>query len=118
MRAGIRRYLSNGTAANDEKSVLTRAGIRLDSAARTVKLNEAEIDLTRAEFDLLAMLMRKPRQVFTRNLLLESLTQNGYQALDRTVDVHIASIRRKLGDCPQKPRFIRTARGVGYSFVQ
>ena len=118
MRAGIRRYLLDGNPANDGKSVLTRAGIHLDSAARTVRLNEAEIDLTRAEFDLLAMLMRKPRQVFTRNLLLESLTQNGYQALDRTVDVHIASIRRKLGDSPQKPRFIRTARGVGYSFVQ
>ncbi len=118
IRAGIRRYSSSNVTTTEVETAMDRAGIHLDPASRTVALNGKEIELTRAEFDLLAILMGKPRQVFTRSLLLESLTQNGYQALDRTVDVHIASLRRKLGDCPQKPRYIRTARGLGYSFAQ
>ncbi|TWP45834.1 response regulator [Lentzea tibetensis] len=91
-------------------SVLEVGAVRLDVGQRRSWAAGSEVSLTSTEFDLLAHLMRHPRQVFSREQLLSSVW--GYAALGtRTVDVHIAQLRAKLRD--DSP--IRTVRGVGYS---
>jgi DNA-binding response OmpR family regulator len=106
VRSVLRR--SAGGPAGD---VLELGTTRVDVARRRVWTDGAEIALTSTEFDLLAALMRRPGQVFERAQLLSMVW--GYEAVagTRTVDVHIAQLRAKLG--PASP--IRTVRGVGYS---
>ena len=85
--------------------------VRLDPGTRRVEVADAEIDLTATEFDLLAALLRRPGQVFTREQLLSTVWGTADYSGSRTVDVHVAQLRAKLG--PDAP--IRTHRGVGYS---
>lgn len=68
------------------------------------------------EFDLLALLLEHPGQVFTRLQLLERAQGSVYEGYERTIDVHIKNLRKKLGDDSQDPRYIETVRGVGYRF--
>jgi DNA-binding response OmpR family regulator len=86
----------------------------IDTDAREVYVDGVEVELTRLEFDLLETLTARPRVVFTRAKLLELVWGPNWFGDDRVVDVHISSLRRKLGDDPQSPRFIQTVRGVGY----
>ena len=98
-----------GPAASTPLSV---AGVTLDSGQRRVHFGGAEVSLTTTEFDLLAKLMSAQAQVFSREQLLSSVWGQADYGLGRTVDVHIAQLRAKLGD----PNPIRTVRGIGYSF--
>jgi two-component system phosphate regulon response regulator OmpR len=76
-----------------------------------------EIPLTRMEFELLEVLVQRPRRPLTRDQLL-NLTQNrDWDPFDRSVDIRIARLRRKIESDPEKPQYIRTVRGVGYMFV-
>jgi DNA-binding response OmpR family regulator len=85
--------------------------VRLDPTTRRVEVAGAEVRLTATEFDLLAALLRRPGQVFSREQLLSTVWGTADYGGSRTVDVHVAQLRAKLG--PQAP--IRTHRGVGYS---
>lgn len=91
--------------------IITVGRVSLDRSARRVSVDGDDIPLTATEFDLLAYLMERPGRVITRDLLLEEVW--GYAAVvgTRTVDVHIAQVRAKLGDASP----LRTVRGVGYS---
>ncbi|MGA1479951.1 MAG: response regulator transcription factor [Candidatus Nanopelagicales bacterium] len=97
--------------AGDPSDVITLGRVSLDRAGRRVSVDGEEVILTATEFDLLAYLMERPGRVITRDLLLEEVW--GYAAVvgTRTVDVHIAQVRAKLGDASP----VRTVRGVGYS---
>lgn len=86
----------------------------IDPAAREVLLGGTPVELTRTEFDLLDALSGQPRIVFTRGQLLERVWGEGWFGDDHLVDVHVANVRRKLGDDSRTPRYIRTVRGVGY----
>ncbi len=88
----------------------------VDPARRRVTLDGEEVELTRTEFDLLAALGRDPGVVVQRADLLESVWGPDYDD-DHLIDVHIANLRRKLGDQADAPRFIETVRGVGYRMV-
>jgi DNA-binding response OmpR family regulator len=95
----------------ESSSTLEVGAVHLDLGARRVFVGERAVELTTTEFDLIAHLMRRPGWVFTRDQLLTEVW--GYSAVagTRTVDVHIAQLRAKLGpDCP-----VRTVRGVGYA---
>ncbi|PFG39089.1 DNA-binding response OmpR family regulator [Georgenia soli] len=101
--------------------VLTHRGLRLDVDARTVELDGSPIRLTRSEFDLLAALLASPNRVVSKNELVRRLWGEDYStgvevadADRRTVEVHLANLRRKLGEDASSPRFIETVRGVGY----
>ncbi|WP_418605659.1 winged helix-turn-helix domain-containing protein [Georgenia sp. SUBG003] len=101
--------------------MLTHLGLRLDVDARTVELDGRPIHLTRSEFDLLAALLSAPNRVVSKNELVRELWGDGYStgvevadADRRTVEVHLANLRRKLGEDASSPRFIETVRGVGY----
>ena len=90
------------------------AGLEVDEARRTVRVDGAPVDLTALEFNLLATLVRRPGIVVTRSELLTTLWGEAYDGDDHLVDVHVANLRRKLGDAPSAPRFVQTVRGVGY----
>jgi DNA-binding response OmpR family regulator len=107
LRAVLRR-----SAGVPEAGRICRVGaISLDPERRTVLAAGAPVDLTATEFDLLAHLMTRPSRVFTREELLASVWGYAARAGTRTVDVHVAQVRAKLG--PASP--IRTVRGVGYA---
>lgn len=88
--------------------------LRLNTAAHTVMLGAQVVDLTALEFALLHSLMRARGRVKTREALIEEVSDRRFDIFDRSIDVHISSLRKKLGDDPRAPRFIRTIRGVGY----
>ena len=91
--------------------------LRLNPGARTVVLGDTPLKLTALEFNLLESLARARGRVRTREHLIETLGERMYDSLDRSIDVHIWSLRRKLGDDPKSPRFIRTVRAVGYMLI-
>lgn len=93
------------------QEVLTVGRVQLDPATRRVLVDGSEVELTATEFDLLAYLMRRPGRVFSREQLISEVWGYSAAAGVRTVDVHVAQVRGKLGE--QNP--IRTVRGVGYS---
>lgn len=88
--------------------------LRLDLAARRAWLAGEELELTRKEFDLLARLARDAGTVVTRETLMSEVWDENWFGSTKTLDVHIASLRRKLGDQPADPRYIQTVRGVGF----
>jgi DNA-binding response OmpR family regulator len=105
----VLRRASGGPAAAGE--VLELGGTRVDVGQRRVWTSGAEVALTSTEFDLLAHLMRRPGQVFERAQLLSAVWGYSAAAGTRTVDVHIAQLRAKLGAASP----LRTVRGVGYA---
>jgi DNA-binding response OmpR family regulator len=94
------------------------AGLDLDEGRRLVVVDGERVELTALEFNLLAALVREPGIVVSRTSLLEQAWGPEYVADDHLVDVHVANVRRKLGDDPANPRFIETVRGVGYRVVE
>jgi len=96
---------------------LMMGDLSLDLTRREAALAGEQLDLTTMEFDLLSLLMMHPGQVFTRMQILDQLQEHPYPGYERTIDVHIKNLRKKLGDDPQAPRFIETVRGVGYRFT-
>jgi DNA-binding response OmpR family regulator len=92
----------------------TPAGLDLDEPRRAVRVDGTAVELTALEFDLLAVLARDPGVVIRRQTLLDRVWGPAFVADDHLVDVHVANLRRKLGDDPARPRFIETIRGVGY----
>jgi DNA-binding response OmpR family regulator len=82
--------------------------------SREAFLSGASLQFTAVEFDLLVSLAGSAGRVKTREQLLLEASDRNFEAFDRSIDVHISSIRRKLGDDPKSPRFIVTVRSVGY----
>ncbi|GAB2921925.1 response regulator transcription factor [Micromonospora polyrhachis] len=88
--------------------------LSIDVGAREVTVDDLPVEVTRTEFDLLATLSARPRMAFSRRQLIDAVWGEGWVGDEHLVDVHIGHLRRKLGDDPAAPRFIRTVRGVGY----
>jgi len=109
MKAVLRR--TDGRSAED---VLTLADVELNRNAREVVVDGQPVDLTTKEFDLLATLLENPGIVVSRDQLLDRVWGMTYPGGTRTVDVHVAQLRRKLG----RPELIRTVRGAGYKTVR
>jgi DNA-binding response OmpR family regulator len=93
--------------------VLSLGEVRLDRSAREVRVTDREVELTQREFDLLEFLMRHPGQVVSRETLLETVWGFLAPGETRTVEQHVAQLRKKLGD----PELIRTVRGMGYKAI-
>ncbi len=93
---------------------VTVGDVQLDLAARRVWVNTTEVRLPAKEFDLLARLARQPGQVVSRNQLLADVWQDHWGGSSKTLDVHIAGLRRHLGEQPGTPSRITALRGIGY----
>ncbi len=118
LRAVTRRYSTterrNATENGDKDLVFGELKINQDS--RAVYLGSEILNLTPVEYDLLASLAGSPGRVLTRDQLLNAVAGRDYEVFDRSVDVHISSLRRKLGDDSRNPIFIKTVRSAGYMF--
>ncbi|QSB13895.1 response regulator transcription factor [Natronosporangium hydrolyticum] len=114
--ARIRARLRRGGETQPERLVIgpPHNQITIDVPAHTVSRNGAEVKLTPLEFDLLIALARKPRQVFTREVLLEQVWGYRHSADTRLVNVHVQRLRAKIEPDPERPEIILTVRGVGY----
>lgn len=107
--------------AHPERGNYSHNGLELSYASRTVTVDGAEMNLTRTEFELLHALLEAGRTVRTKSDLVRRLRDEDYdvggyisEADERSVEVHMGNLRKKLGDSPQKPRWLQTVRGVGY----
>jgi two-component system response regulator ResD len=97
--------------------MLSRGSVQVDLATRKVTAFGRAIELTSSEFALLTALMRRPGHILSRAQLLAVLPGEGSQSLDRTVDVHMRNMRRKLERDPASPQLLQTVVGAGYRFV-
>lgn len=88
--------------------------LTLDAASRRATLRETALPLTTYEFDLLRVLAERAGRVLTREQLVDAVRGNADEAFDRSIDVHVSHLRKKLGDDPRSPRILKTVRGVGY----
>jgi len=113
--AVLRRTTRTVGVATDE--IVKFEGLVVDLARREVRRDREVVDLSALEFDLLAALASAPGRVFTREQLMERVWGWDYFGVPRLVDVHVANLRKALGDDAASPRFIGTVRGVGYKFV-
>ncbi len=118
LRAVLRRTsAAPAKSAPDAEAELVVGSLRLNPGTRTAVLGDQPLSLTALEFELLACLARGRGRVKSREQLLEAITERNYDVFDRSIDVHIWSLRKKLGDDPKQPRFIRTIRSVGYMLI-
>jgi len=113
--ARIKAVLRRSTAVPAEQSISVD-DLVIDPVAFTVRRRGEEVKLTATEFRLLLELARRPKQVFTRDLLLELVWNYDYLGDSRLVDVAVQRLRAKIEDDPKQPKLIRTIRGVGYRF--
>lgn len=118
LRAVTRRYFISESQAASEATdkILIFGDLQIEQNSRMVRLNAKTLNLTPVEYDLLTSLARSAGRVLTRDQLLDAVAGRSYDVFDRSVDVHISSLRRKLGDDPRNPRFIQTVRTAGYMF--
>ena len=112
--ARLRAILRRVESGTDEDAPLESGGLRVDPARREVWLDGAVIELTTTEFDLLRVLVAAAGRVVPRERLMELARGEDWAAFERSVDVHVSHLRKKLGDDPKRPRRIKTIRGVGY----
>jgi DNA-binding response OmpR family regulator len=112
IEARIRAVLRRGADAETVKPMEV-GGLVIDEALRTAQLDGATLDLSRLEFDLLAYLARRSPEVLSRRELLAEVWRQPYGGGDKTVDVHLSWLRRKLGETAVQPRYLHTIRGVG-----
>jgi DNA-binding response OmpR family regulator len=110
--ARIRAVLRRG-GATGEDPVLRVGELSVDPRSRAVTLAGERVDLTRKEFDLLYALASRKGEVVSKRTLLAEVWQQAYGGGDRTVDVHLSWLRRKLGETAAEPRYLHTVRGVG-----
>ena len=105
----------------NEDAVKTRrieiGDLSVDVDRRSAAVGGRRVELTTMEFELLAMFVRNPGLVLSRNRIMDALRGLDWESYDRSVDVLVSRLRRKLGDDPKRPAFIRAVRGAGYQFV-
>ena len=115
VRALLRRRRADGS---EEEALLVAGPLEVEPDAVEARLDGRPLDLTPFEFRILHGLMRRPGRVLSRDELIDALHGDGDPGIfDRTIDVHLGRLRRKLGDDPSRPRFIATVRTVGYKFI-
>ncbi|MES9974833.1 MAG: response regulator [Candidatus Thiodiazotropha sp.] len=116
LRSLLRRFKQTGNTAQED-DLLDFGSLRIEASARAVSVNAEEVELSTGEFDLLWLLATQAGKVVDRDSALKTLRGFGYDGLDRSVDIGISRLRRKLGDDANHPYRIKTVRGRGYLFV-
>jgi len=111
--ARLRALLRRAVAPGDDHEVLSFADLSLDTASREVHRGERRIELTRTEFTLLEMFLRRPRRVLDRSFILEEVWGFDFPTTANSLEVYVGYLRRKT-EAEGEPRLIHTVRGVGY----
>ncbi|MDH3293920.1 MAG: response regulator transcription factor [Acidimicrobiia bacterium] len=116
LEARVRALLRRAEAAGPDQ-VIEIGRLRIDVRSRQVRLDGSEVELNRKEFDLLAHLAGNQGVVVTRAELYAQVWREPYGGADKTIDVHLSWLRRKLGESAAEPRYLHTVRGVGIRLV-
>lgn len=121
LRAVTRRTAPSPEGGGDEEpgaSEIVVGELRVNAGSRTAVRGDVALALTPVEFDLLLSLVRARGRVKTREQLLDEIRDRHYDVYDRSIDVHISALRKKLGDDPKDPHYLKTVRGAGYMFLR
>ncbi|WP_367875263.1 response regulator transcription factor [Luteolibacter sp. Populi] len=114
LRAVTRRSVLAGENGSAPAKDLSCGELVLNEGSHVATLGGEVLELTALEFAILASLLKAKGRVKSREALLDEVSDRRFDVFDRSIDVHVSQLRRKLGDDPKLPRFIRTIRGVGY----
>ncbi|MCF7750911.1 response regulator transcription factor [Bacillus subtilis subsp. subtilis] len=114
--ARLRALLRRQQPAGRRRSTASFGSLRIDRAEREVSHAQQRVELSTTEFEILWLLASQPGQILSRDQILLAVRGIGFDGLDRSVDVCIGKLRRKLGDDPREPRRIKTIWGRGYQF--
>jgi DNA-binding response OmpR family regulator len=118
IRAVLRRTRDGKSATSEGIPEVLRVGdIELDPATRIVRRSGKPVDLTSVEFGLLEALLREAGRVVTRERLAATVLSRKFSPFDRSIDMHVSKVRKKIGDAEGEPEHIKTVRGVGYIFA-
>jgi DNA-binding response OmpR family regulator len=115
--ARIQAVLRRTQGDRSPSTPIVAGPVRLDSDRREAHLHEELLDLTTTEFEILRILVANAGRVIPRERLMELARGEAWAAFDRSVDVHISHLRKKLGEDSKRPLYIKTVRGVGYTFA-
>ena len=115
--ARVETLMRRSREAPAARRLTAAGGLVVETATRRVTLCGAEVELTAAEFELLRILMEGRGRVFSRDALLRKLRGIDSSIFDRSVDMLVSRLRKKLADDSRSPRFIKTLRGAGYQFT-
>jgi DNA-binding response OmpR family regulator len=116
LNARIKAVLRRSGRADGDPAIVV-GGLRIDTRSREVSVDGRAVDLARKEFELLLVLARRSGEVVTKRDLLAEVWQQAWGGSDRTVDVHLSWLRRKLGESAKQPRYLHSVRGVGVRLV-
>ncbi len=114
VRAVLRRAGGKSAQPDEEKALRGPGGLVVDPRTRKAAVGTRDLALSRTEFNLLAAFLRSPGRVFERSQLLDTVWGSDVVVGDRTVDVHVKALRRKIEEAGGDPRILETVRGVGY----
>jgi two-component system response regulator CpxR len=118
LRAVVRRGRIEAAASSHDQETLSVGALRIDLGACAVSVRDEPVELTPIEFRMLVALARSRGRVLSRDQLLDAAAVGrSHESFDRSVDMHISSLRRKLGDDPHKPAYIKTVRAMGYMLL-
>jgi DNA-binding response OmpR family regulator len=117
IRAILRRTRSDGKSAPPTPEIVRVGEVELDPATRTVLRDGKPVDLTSVEFNLLEVLLREAGRVVPRERLVNAVLSRKFSPFDRSIDMHVSKVRKKLGDT-ENDEHIKTVRGVGYIFAR
>ncbi|MDH3306496.1 MAG: response regulator transcription factor [Acidimicrobiia bacterium] len=115
--ARVRAVLRRSQPSAGEVGPIVVGALFIDAGARVVRLDDEIVDLTRKEFDLLTYLAERVGTVVTKRELLAEVWRQPYGGADKTVDVHLSWLRKKLGESASQPVYLHTVRGVGVKLV-
>lgn len=114
LRAVTRRAKPTTTPGEPPPGEWTAGDLRVCEATHIASLGDLPLELTTLEFAILAALIKAKGRVKSRERLIEEVSARRFDVFDRSIDVHVSSLRKKLGDDAKNPRFIQTIRGIGY----
>jgi two-component system response regulator CpxR len=117
IHAVLRRSASGAAKELGGRGAIVLDDIRLDTRARSARQNTRDVELTSVEFELLALFFKSPGQVLPREELVKNALGRELEPSDRSLDVHISNLRKKLGPCEDGSERIRAIRNVGYVYV-
>ncbi|MHB1665511.1 MAG: winged helix-turn-helix domain-containing protein, partial [bacterium] len=116
--SNINIYSNNNAAIKNNNAKNNIKYFEIDEDKMIIKKEEKILDLTSAEYELFSILLKNKDRVITRDFILENMKTMNYESIDRSVDVIIGRIRKKISDDPKNPKYIKSIRGYGYKFVE
>ena len=116
IKAILRRNSKNDASVEEDRHVIEKKGLKIETDSRRVFVNGHEVNLTAKEFDMVFLLVSNPNKVYSRDDLLKEIWGASYPGDARTVDVHVRRLREKIETHPADPEYIHTKWGVGYYF--